>query len=149
MEFVRFFVVVFFFNDTATTEIYTLSLHDALPIWIWVAGYVVRDPARVPSSWRSVRSLDDELRAQGVVGISGVDTRALTRHLRERGAMRVGISTLTGDSDDLLQRVLSSAEMTGAELAGEVSTTEAYLVPPVGTKRFTVAALDLGIKANP
>ena len=115
---------------------------------IWVSGYVVRDPARVPSSWRSVRSLDDELRAQGVVGISGVDTRALTRHLRERGAMRVGISTLTGDSDDLLQRVLSSAEMTGAELAGEVSTTEAYLVPPVGTKRFTVAALDLGIKAN-
>jgi carbamoyl-phosphate synthase small subunit len=115
---------------------------------IWVSGYVVRDPARVPSSWRSVRPLDDELRAQGVVGISGVDTRALTRHLRERGAMRVGISTLTGDSDDLLQRVLSSAEMTGAELAGEVSTTEAYLVPPVGTKRFTVAALDLGIKAN-
>jgi len=115
---------------------------------IWVSGYVVRDPARVPSSWRSVRSLDDELRAQGVVGISGVDTRALTRHLRERGAMRVGISTLKGHSDDLLQRVLSSAEMTGAELAGEVSTTEAYLVPPVGTKRFTVAALDLGIKAN-
>jgi carbamoyl-phosphate synthase small subunit len=115
---------------------------------IWVSGYVVRDPARVPSSWRSVRSLDDELRAQGVVGISGVDTRALTRHLRERGAMRVGISTLTADSDDLLQRVLASAEMTGAELAGEVSTTEAYVVPAVGTKRFTVAALDLGIKAN-
>ena len=55
-----------------------------------MAGYVVRDPARVPSSWRSRRSLDDELRAQGVVGISGIDTRALTRHLRERGAMRVG-----------------------------------------------------------
>src|SRR6476469_8960172 len=98
---------------------------------IWVSGYVVRDPARVPSSWRSVRSLDDELRAQGVVGISGIDTRALTRHLRERGAMRVGISTLTADSDDLLQRVLASAEMTGAELAGEVSTTEAYVVPAV------------------
>ena len=117
---------------------------------IWVSGYVVRDPARVPSSWRSVRSLDDELRAQGVVGISGVDTRALTRHLRERGAMRVGISTLTADSDDLLQRVLSSAEMTGAELAGEVSTTEAYVVPAVVSTipRFRVAALDLGIKAN-
>ena len=57
---------------------------------IWVSGYVVRDPARVPSNWRSVRSLDDELRDQGVVGISGIDTRALTRHLRERGAMRVG-----------------------------------------------------------
>lgn len=58
---------------------------------IWVSGYVVRDPARVPSNWRSTRSLDEELRGQGVVGISGVDTRALTRHLRERGAMRVGI----------------------------------------------------------
>ncbi len=101
---------------------------------IWVSGYVVRDPARVPSSWRSVRSLDDELREQGVVGISGVDTRALTRHLRERGAMRVGISTRPTDSDDLLQRVLASAEMTGAELAGEVSTTEAYVVPAVGAE---------------
>ena len=66
---------------------------------IWVSGYVVRDPARIPSSWRSRRSLDDALREQGVVGISGVDTRALTRHLRERGAMRVGISTSETDTD--------------------------------------------------
>jgi carbamoyl-phosphate synthase small subunit len=115
---------------------------------IWVSGYVVRDPARIPSSWRSVRSLDDELRDQGVVGISGIDTRALTRHLRERGAMRVGISSTETDGQALLQRVLGSAEMAGAELAGEVSTADAYVVPAVGTKRFTVAALDLGIKAN-
>jgi carbamoyl-phosphate synthase small subunit len=115
---------------------------------IWVSGYVVRDPARVPSSWRSVRSLDDELRAQGVVGISGVDTRALTRHLRERGAMRVGISTTETDPEALLARVRGSAPMAGAELAGEVSTREAYVVPAVGERRFTVAALDLGIKAN-
>ncbi|MGZ4447804.1 MAG: glutamine-hydrolyzing carbamoyl-phosphate synthase small subunit [Nocardioides sp.] len=114
---------------------------------VWVAGYVVRDPARVPSSWRSQRTLDDELRAQGVVGISGVDTRALTRHLRERGAMRVGISTTETDPARLLERVLASAEMTGAELAGEVSTPEAYVVPAQGEKRFTVAALDLGIKS--
>ena len=60
---------------------------------IWVSGYVVRDPARRSSSWRAKRTLDDELREQGVVGISGIDTRALTRHLRERGAMRVGISS--------------------------------------------------------
>lgn len=113
---------------------------------IWVAGYVVRDPARVPSSWRATRSLDDELRAQGVVGISGVDTRALTRHLRERGAMRVGISSTTTDADALLARVKESGEMAGSELAGEVSTAEAYVVPAEGTKRFTVAALDLGIK---
>lgn len=114
---------------------------------IWVAGYVVRDPARVPSSWRSVRTLDEELRTQGVVGISGVDTRALTRHLRERGAMRVGISTTETDPEALLARVLESGQMAGTELAAEVSTTEAYLVPAQGEKRFTVAALDLGIKA--
>ncbi len=115
---------------------------------IWVSGYVVRDPARVPSSWRSVRSLDEELRQQGVVGISGIDTRALTRHLRERGAMRVGISSETSDVEGLLARVRKSAEMEGAELAEEVSTTETYVVPAVGEKRFTVAAVDLGIKAN-
>jgi carbamoyl-phosphate synthase small subunit len=115
---------------------------------IWVSGYVVRDPARRASSWRSRRTLDDELRDQGVVGISGVDTRALTRHLRERGAMRVGISTTESDAEALLQRVLGSAEMSGAELATEVSTRETYVVPAVGEKLFTVAAVDLGIKAN-
>jgi carbamoyl-phosphate synthase small subunit len=120
---------------------------------IWVSGYVVRDPARVPSSWRSVRSLDDELRDQGVVGISGIDTRALTRHLRERGAMRVGISSRTDDVDGLLERVRGSAEMAGSELADEVTTTEPYVVPAVGALRpgqepLRVAAIDLGIKAN-
>jgi carbamoyl-phosphate synthase small subunit len=115
---------------------------------IWVAGYVVRDPARIPSNWRSVRPLDAELRTQGVVGISGIDTRALTRHLRERGAMRVGIfSGPALDSDAaLLARVRSTPEMTGADLSAEVSTTEPYTVPAIGEKRFTVAALDLGIK---
>ncbi|WZH53849.1 MAG: glutamine-hydrolyzing carbamoyl-phosphate synthase small subunit [Nocardioides alkalitolerans] len=115
---------------------------------IWVAGYVVRDPARVSSSWRSTRTLDDELRDQGVVGISGVDTRALTRHLRERGAMRVGISTTETDPARLLERVRASGEMAGTELSDEVTTTAAYVVPAVGEKRFTVAAVDLGIKAN-
>jgi carbamoyl-phosphate synthase small subunit len=114
---------------------------------IWVSGYVVRDPARVPSSWRSRRSLDEELREQGVVGISGVDTRALTRHLRERGAMRVGISTTETDPEALRGRVLGSAEMTGADLTADVSTAEPYVVPARGQKRFTVVALDLGIKS--
>ncbi|RKN12644.1 glutamine-hydrolyzing carbamoyl-phosphate synthase small subunit [Streptomyces radicis] len=115
---------------------------------IWVAGYVVRDPARTPSNWRSVRSLDDELAAQGVVGISGVDTRALTRHLRERGAMRAGVFSgpALGDHATLLERVRSAPVMTGADLAAEVATTEPYVVPAVGEKRFTVAAVDLGIK---
>lgn len=114
---------------------------------IWVAGYVVRDPARRPSSWRARRSLGEELDAQGVIGISGVDTRALTRHLRERGAMRCGVSSTTADPDDLLERVLASPPMRGADLSGEVTTPKAYLVPADGPHRFTVAALDYGIKA--
>ncbi len=116
---------------------------------IWVAGYVVRDPARTPSNWRSTRSLDEELRDQGVVGISGVDTRALTRHLRERGAMRVGIfsgeAAAAGEAA-LLARVREAPAMQGADLCGEVATQEAYVVPAHGEKRFTVAAVDLGIK---
>lgn len=114
---------------------------------IWVAGYVVRDPARVPSNWRSQRSLDDELKAQGIVGIQGIDTRALTRHLRELGAMRVGISSVDTDPATLLDKVKASAEMSGANLSDAVSTSEAYVVPAIGEKKFTVAALDLGIKA--
>ena len=118
---------------------------------IWVAGYVVRDPAVRPSSWRSQRSLEDVLVEQGVVGISGIDTRALTRHLRERGAMRVGVFSgpLGLESPELLlERVLSAPLMTGAALAAEVTTSQPYVVPAVGPKRFTVAALDLGIKAR-
>ena len=117
---------------------------------IWVAGYVVRDPARTPSNWRSRRRLDDELKAQGVVGISGVDTRALTRHLRERGAMRVGISSIETDPERLLARVRESAEMTGANLSEAVSTTQGYVVAPTNgaEQPLRVAALDLGIKAN-
>ncbi len=114
---------------------------------IWVRGYVVRDPSPLPSSWRSRRSLDDELAGQGVVGISGIDTRALTRHLRDRGAMRVGVSSVESDPKALLARVLASPQMAGADLAGEVSTTEPYVVAAHGERRFTVAALDLGIKA--
>ncbi len=115
---------------------------------IWVAGYVVRDPARVPSNWRARRGLDDELREQGIVGISGIDTRALTRHLRERGAMRVAISTTERDPQALLAKVQASAEMAGADLSDEVTTSSAYVVPALGEKRFTVAAIDLGIKSN-
>jgi carbamoyl-phosphate synthase small subunit len=114
---------------------------------IWVSGYVVREPSRRPSSWRSQRTLGDELAAQGVVGISGIDTRALTRHLRERGAMRVGVSSEGTDAASLLDRVRAAAPMAGADLTGEVTTPEPYVVAATGEKRFTVAALDLGIKA--
>jgi carbamoyl-phosphate synthase small subunit len=115
---------------------------------IWVAGYVVRDPARTPSNWRATGSLEERLRAEGVVGIQGVDPRALTRHLRERGAMRVGVSSLEGDAAALRERVLATPAMVGADLSAEVSTARPYTVEPVGEHRYTVAALDLGIKRN-
>jgi carbamoyl-phosphate synthase small subunit len=117
---------------------------------IWVAGYVVRDPARLPSSWRSLRPLGEELSAQGVVGISGVDTRALTRRLREHGSMRAGIFSgdALADPTQLLARVLASPSMAGADLVGEVTTTNPYTVAATAQRRFRVVALDLGIKSN-
>jgi carbamoyl-phosphate synthase small subunit len=123
---------------------------DAESTRIWVAGYVVRDPARRASNWRSRRELADELAAQGVVGISHVDTRAITRHLRDRGAMRVGVfsgAAAATPVEGLLAQVRSAPAMEGADLCGEVSTGEPYVVPAIGEKRFTVAALDLGIKS--
>jgi len=114
---------------------------------IWVAGYIVRDPAVRPSNWRSSRSLEDELEAQGIVGIADIDTRALTRHIRDVGSMRVGISTLTQDPQELLQKVLQQPGMAGADLVGEVTTAMPYVVGPAGEKKLTVAALDLGIKS--
>ena len=113
---------------------------------IWVAGYVVRDLSRVRSNWRSNRSLDEELKAQGVVGIAELDTRALTRHLRERGAMRVGISTEILDPAALLARVQDVPRMEGSDLVADVTLPQAEVIPAVGEKRFTVAAIDLGIK---
>ncbi len=115
---------------------------------IWVAGYVVRDPARISSNWRAGGGLEDRLAAEGVVGISGVDTRALTRHLRERGAMRVGISSVEDDPAALLERVRRSPQMVGANLSDEVTTAKPYVVEAEGEHRFTVAAVDLGIKRN-
>ena len=114
---------------------------------IWVAGLVVRDPSPRPSNWRSRESLDAELARQGVVSIADIDTRALTRHVREAGAMRVGISTTETNAEALLQRVLQQPPMAGADLAAEVTTAVPVVTPAVGEKRFTVAALDLGIKS--
>ncbi|GLZ43158.1 carbamoyl-phosphate synthase small chain [Actinokineospora sp. NBRC 105648] len=117
---------------------------------VWVSGYVVRDPARITSNWRATGSLAGALVEQGVVGISGVDTRSLTRHLRERGAMRAGVfsGAALAAPDAMLVRVLESPRMLGADLAGQVTTAEPYVVPAEGERRFRVAALDLGIKSN-
>ena len=109
---------------------------------IWVSGFVVRDPALRPSNWRSQRSLEDELDAKGVVGICDLDTRALTRHLRERGAMRAGI--FSGDAasaprERLLTQVIDAPSMAGAALAEQVATQVAYVVPAVGERLRLIA----------
>ncbi|MCL1906665.1 MAG: glutamine-hydrolyzing carbamoyl-phosphate synthase small subunit [Propionibacteriaceae bacterium] len=114
---------------------------------IWVAGYVVRDLSPRPSSWRANRSLTDEMETQGIVGIQGIDTRALTRHLRECGAMRVGISTHDLDPGSLVKKVRDTPVMAGADLACEVGVDQPYVIKAEGEKKFTVVALDLGIKS--
>jgi carbamoyl-phosphate synthase small subunit len=115
---------------------------------VWVSGYVVREPARMASSWRATRDLDAYLRAGGVPGIAIRGTRALTRRVREQGAMRAAISTAETDPARLLDRVLASPPMTGADLARVVTTREPYTVRPTGQARYRVVAVDLGIKAS-
>ena len=115
---------------------------------VWVSGYVVREPARLASSWRATRDLDAYLRAEGVPGIAVRGTRVLTRRVREHGAMRAAISTVETSPDRLLERVLASPQMTGADLARVVSTPEPYTIRPEGRPRYRVVAVDLGIKAS-
>ena len=113
----------------------------------WVAGFVVRNPSTVTSNWRSENDLESELIKQGIVGIQGVDTRAITRHLRDRGAMKVGIfSGLDLTREEMVIEVRKQAGMTGSYLCADVSTPKTYVVPALGPKKYTVAAIDLGIK---
>ncbi|MDH5148535.1 glutamine-hydrolyzing carbamoyl-phosphate synthase small subunit [Brevibacterium casei] len=117
---------------------------------IWVSGYVVRDASRISSNWRSEGDLETHLAEAGVVGIKDVDTRALTRHLRDKGAMRMGIFSgpaAEADPGTMLETVLATPPMAGSQLADEVSVSETELVPAVGEAKFSVAAVDLGIKA--
>jgi carbamoyl-phosphate synthase small subunit len=114
---------------------------------IWVAGFVVRNPSSISSNWRSEKDLESELIEQGIVGIQGIDTRALTRHLRDRGAMRVGIfSDLEISREEMVIEVRKTEAMSGSYLSADVSTEKPYIVPAIGEKKFTVAAIDLGIK---
>jgi len=114
---------------------------------IWVAGFVVRNPSPITSNWRSEVDLVDVLIEQNIVGISGIDTRALTRHLRDRGAMRVGIfSDLELSREEMVIEVRKSGQMVGSFLSVDVSTAESYTIPAKGVKKFTVVAIDLGIK---
>jgi carbamoyl-phosphate synthase small subunit len=117
---------------------------------IWVAGYAVRDPSPRASNWRATGTLQDELVRQRIVGIAGIDTRAVVRHLRSRGSMKAGVFSgpALADPDELVARVRGQQPMLGADLAGQVSTAAEYIVEAEGPQRFTVVAIDLGIKTN-
>ena len=118
---------------------------------IWVNGYVVREPSRVVSSFRSERSLDEELEDNFIVGISGIDTRALTRHIRSRGAMRAGIFSgprLEQPLERLVEIVREAPDMKGLSLSSTVTTPDAYEVPHMGQYVGRVSILDLGIKRS-
>lgn len=126
---------------------------------IWVAGFVVRDPARRASNWRSRRELEDELISQGIVSIAEVDTRALTRHIRSEGTMRAGIFSgdalpagaehLSDEMKEALVRIVKDQPaMSGASLAHDVSTHEGYIVEATGPAQAKVVAVDCGIKAR-
>jgi len=118
---------------------------------IWVSGYVVRDPSRVVSNHRATGSLDDQLVSEGVVGISGIDTRAVTRRLRDAGAMRGGVfsgpdAQLT--PDEQLDLVRGAAAMVGRNLSAEVSTQSGYVIPATAAPIGKLAVLDLGVKTS-
>lgn len=116
---------------------------------IWVAGYIVRDPSRVVSNWRADESLDDALVRDGIVGISGIDTRAVTRHIRSAGSMRGGVfsgEAATWDAEDQLRRVREAPEMAGRNLSAEVSVSEPQVTPATGERLGALAVLDLGVK---
>jgi carbamoyl-phosphate synthase small subunit len=117
---------------------------------IWVAGYVVREPSRMSSNFRAERDLVQDLIEQNIVGISNVDTRAITLQIRNSGAMRAGI--FSGDSiaseAEMISKVTAAPEMKGASFSNQVTTKEIYSVPAVGNRIGKVAILDLGIKRS-
>ena len=116
---------------------------------IWVAGFAVRDPSRIVSNYRADGSLDDQLVSEGVVGISGIDTRAATLHLRDSGAMRSGIFSgpdAALDDAEQLAIVRAGAEMAGLNLSAQVSVTERVSIPAQAERIGSVAVLDLGVK---
>ena len=116
---------------------------------MWPSGFVIRELSRVVSNWRATGTLADELAINGIVGIQGVDTRALTRHLRERGAMRMGIFSGpdSANPEELVATVAQSPVMLGASFTDQVSTAESYVIAARGQKKATCVALDFGIKS--
>lgn len=137
-------------GESMTAEPTNDAVRNGMRGRIYVAGYVIRDYAHQPCSWRLDHALQDELEEQQIVGIQNVDTRAIVRHLRAKGSLLAGI--FSGDSitseDGMLEKVCSQPPAAGQDLASEVTTQEMYTLEPVEEHRFTIAAIDLGIKAN-
>jgi carbamoyl-phosphate synthase small subunit len=131
---------------------YGVNREDVESLHPQVAGFVVREISTRASSWRASGELHRYLDEAGVVGISEIDTRALTRHIRTRGAMRGVISTVTLDPDVLVRRARESPSMIGLDLAREVTCDAAHPFDdpgiPAGVGRFRVAAYDFGMKQN-
>jgi carbamoyl-phosphate synthase small subunit len=113
-----------------------------------VSGFIVREAARLHSSWRSTGSLNDYLKDNGITGISEIDTRALTRHIRSEGAMRGAIAPSDTPQEEVMARIEAHPKMEGLDLACGVSTDEPYEVAAVGEERFHVLAYDFGVKAH-
>ncbi|MBI4409677.1 MAG: glutamine-hydrolyzing carbamoyl-phosphate synthase small subunit [Gemmatimonadetes bacterium] len=111
-----------------------------------VAGLLVRELARRHSNWRAQESLEAYLTRHGVVGLTGLDTRTLTRHIRSAGAMRAAIAPAELARDQVLARILDHPRMEGLDLTGQVTTPEVYEVAAVGPERFQVLAYDFGVK---
>lgn len=114
----------------------------------WVEGFVVKEASRIRSNWRSTDSLDDYLSEHKIVGIEGIDTRALVRHIRDKGAMRAGLSSIDLDPKSLLKKVLTSPDMKDRELASKVTADEAFDFPAMDETRFHIVAYDFGVKTN-
>src|ERR1044071_8669740 len=114
----------------------------------WVEGFVVREASRMASSWRSQESLDDYLQRWKIVAIEGIDTRALVRHIRDKGAMRAGLSSVDLDTGSLINKTRQSPSMENRELASVVTTQTSYEVPAEGDERFHVVCYDFGVKRN-
>ncbi|MGO3319183.1 MAG: glutamine-hydrolyzing carbamoyl-phosphate synthase small subunit, partial [Microbacterium gubbeenense] len=128
-----------------------VNAEDAESHRIWAAGYIVRDPSRVVSNWRADESLDEALEADGIVGISAIDTRAVTRRIRSDGSMRGGVfsgADAAISADEQLRAVREAPGMAGRNLSAEVSVTSTRITPAIGDKIGSLAVVDLGIKAS-
>ncbi len=114
----------------------------------WVEGFVVREASRIASNYRSTETLDAYLKRNNIVGIEHIDTRALVRHIRDKGAMRSGISTVDLDPKSLLNKILLTPEMQNRELASTVTVDTDYDYPALGNEKFHIVAYDFGVKTN-